>query len=346
MHWRLASAAVIAVVVVLAACSTASHDGTIALCASDRGALAIHGSDFDERRDRVLVAIDANGKRGREMLVGDLAACLGPAGHDVVIRTRDGVQVRDVKGNLVAKLADEVDFVAYDAHAHRLTYRSSEGVMIVDAVTRERWPAKAAPPASRELETDRAPQQTIAKLPNGGVTTAFYGGGDQAYRYAMVVDRYGLACDGEACRLGTRELDGYGNGTAVTPIAGAEVVPKPAAMMLVPAVGVLVADVKAIALIGFDGKIRWRLAGEVGKATRGWLLGDRLLLAAQDAESAPINYTPRATWFLVDNGKVVWTEVIERNTNWWDPDLTVDAARIGDTLLLGANAKIVVRRLR
>jgi len=358
---------------VAAACGHSStYDGTIALCAPEdprsTAVLAIHAHDNNARSSqtqaRVLVPLDAiTGKAGPTIDAGRTASCLGGVGPNVLVTTAaHGTHLRDPRTGAIttteAQLlgtAGHVRETRYDARTHRLWLRTEFGdEVIVDVATLARWPARDAPPPPAipaEAEGVAPPaSHAVAQLVSFGMTNAFFAGGDAAYSRYEAAGRYGLACDGSKCRLATRELDAYGNGSSLTPITTADVLLVAHGIGVVAGRGALVSRLarldeasRELVFVGLDGKVQWTrpdLKDTTYYPSR--QLDDHVLLQFQHFEQNPPNYAPKTDLYLIDaRGRDVWKHTFGRNTNWWDQELTTAVVRFGDAVLLGVNAEVV-----
>jgi hypothetical protein len=337
----------------LAACSASRHDGTVALCAPDDidvgWILAIHSDDGDTdspaaRRIGIPVNV-ATGARGAAVSLGENVACLGPAGQHVIIKSwTGGVQLRDPKsGAIVATQAQLVGSGSaanpyYRRSTHSLEFDDAKGVRVaIDPITREKRVAYDTTTSVAEGTAAITPY--LPELARGSLGNAFYGSGDPRYKRAVTVGRYGLACFGEACRLGTRDIDVYGNGTSLTEIPDADVLEN-GAIFLVPSIGVLVVE-KHATLVGFDGKQRWQRPGF--DAWSGWIVDHYVLMSTREFGNGTLNNAGKVTVRLIDitTGAVSWTEDFDAGSNSWDSELAVAAVRSKDAIIIGANAKLV-----
>ncbi len=343
-----------------------ADEGTIALCvpedAAATGVLAIDAFDRAPVRHRSLVPLDARTGTSRPHVdAGTRAECLGGVGPNVLLATEtDGIHVRDpATGALVTTeaqlLGDAAGHVAkweYDAPAHRLTVHTTvDEALVLDPFTR----AHLAAPEDAGVEASAVTHPSahaLAALAEFSQHTAFYGppGGP----VLDTVGSYGLACAGSTCRLGTRQVDTYGNGGELEPLPGAEPLLGARGQLAVPGCGVLVTrrtgqgeGTRQLALVGPDGHVRWSLPELPDGSYAGVLPDAAHLLLTRTLVDNPRDRR-EASAYLVDlaTGRLAWTvRFPARASTVWDTQLGAASARYGDTVLIGAQGVVVAMPL-
>jgi hypothetical protein len=358
---------------VVACGRSSTHDGTIALCVPEdprSGGVLVINAEASESEDsqalsRVLIPLDAatgevTGSKVAKVAAGRSAKCLGGLGAGVLVATElDGVHVRDPRSG--ALLRTEAELVGpigrvveshYIAPHHRLRVRTDfQLTYVIDMLTFQRWPERVAAPVPRvapaEALGEVAPRSyMIESLSSFSFDHAFRSGGDRSAPRSAAVGRHGLTCEGTGCRLGVRELDEYGRGGALTPIAGAEVLLLAQGVAVIPEAGALITRqttldeaTRELALVGFDGKVRWTRP-DVKRVSSAWQIDGRHILLA--SRSDPSNHAGRVDMQLVDtSGGVMWSYTFGARRNPWDFELTEAVVRHGHTILVAVNGDVI-----
>jgi hypothetical protein len=305
----------------------------------------------------MLIPLDAaTGEvSGAKIDAGGSAKCLGGIGANVLVATEiDGVHVRDPKSG--ALLRSEAELVGpigrvvesrYVASHHRLWVRTEFQLRyVIDLLTLQRWPEAVPAPAPSEAPVEALGEvgsrsYVIQRLMSFTFDHAFRSGGDRAAPRSAAVGRHGLtwkAPVGSGVQpVRPRQRAHADRGADVLLAQGAAVIPEVGA--LITRLITLDEVTRELALVGFDGKVRWTRP-DVDQVSSVWQIDSRHILIAR--RSNPSNHAGRVDMQLIDNlGGVTWSYTFAARSNPWDSELTEAVVRHGDTILIATNGDVI-----